>query len=102
MAKKIPVTPLGDRVVLQPNETQGKTASGIYIPDTASKEKPARATVVAVGPGRWDEDGEKQIPVGVKIGDEVLFAKYAPEEIEVDGQTYLVVSESSLLAVINS
>lgn len=98
---KVNITPLADRVVVKPASAEEKTASGIYIPDTASKEKPMQGEVVAVGPGRWDEDGEKQIPVAVKVGDTVLYSKYSPEEVEVDGETYLIISESSLLAVIN-
>lgn len=101
MANKLNIYPLSDRVVVKPALGEDKTASGIYIPDSASKEKPMQGEVVAVGPGRWDEDGEKQIPVAVKVGDIVLYSKYSPEEVEVDGETYLIISESSLLAIIN-
>ncbi len=100
MAKKIPITPLGDRIVVQPAEKEGekKLASGIIIPDTANKEKPAKGTVVAVGAGKY-EDG-KRVPMTVKVGDQVLFSKYGFDEVKVGGEEYYILSESSVLAVI--
>jgi chaperonin GroES len=85
--------PLADRVLVEPKEAEEKTASGIYIPDTA-KEKPQRGTVVAAGPGKKDE------PMEVKPGDEVLYGKYAGTEISVDGKDYLIMRLSDILAVV--
>jgi chaperonin GroES len=90
--------PLHDRVVIKAKQSGGKTDSGIYIPDTASKEKPEQGEVVAVGPGKVF-DGEL-IPMTVKKGDTVLFSKYSPDEVEIDGQNYLIVREESLLAIV--
>ena len=87
------VKPLADRVLIKPAEAEEKTKSGIIIPDTA-KEKPQKGTVIAVGPGKKDE------PTTVKKGDEVLYGKYAGTEINVDGNDYLIMRESDLLAII--
>jgi len=87
------INPLHDRVVVRPNPAEEKTASGIIIPDTA-KEKPMRGTVVAVGPGKPDE------PTTVKVGDVVLYGKYAGTEINVDGEDLLIMRESDILAVV--
>ena len=89
--------PLGDRVVVQATEEEEMTASGIVLPDTA-KEKPQKGKVVAVGEGKWDEDGEKRIPLDVGEGDEVLYSKYGGTEITVDGEELLVLRESDVLA----
>ena len=89
--------PLGDRVVVQPVEEEETTASGIVLPDTA-KEKPQKGTVVAVGEGRWDEEGEKRIPLDVSEGDEVLYSKYGGTEITVEDDELLVLRESDVLA----
>lgn len=89
----VKITPLHDRVVVKPNPAEEKTASGIIIPDTA-KEKPMRGTVVAVGPGKPDE------PTTVKVGDVVLYGKYAGTEINVDGEDLLIMRESDILAVV--
>ena len=91
------IKPLGDRVVLRAIEREDKTASGILLPDTA-KEKPQEAEVVAVGPGRY-EDGNL-VAVDVKVGDRVLFSKYAGTEVKYDAVEYLVVRESDILAVV--
>jgi chaperonin GroES len=91
------IKPLGDRVVLRALEREEKTSSGILLPDTA-KEKPQEAEVVFVGPGRY-EDG-KLIAVDVKVGDRVIFSKYAGTEVKYDGVEYLIVRESDILAVI--
>jgi chaperonin GroES len=90
---KLKIKPLGDRVLIQPNVAEAKTASGIIIPDTA-KEKPQRGVVVAVGPGKPDE------PTTVKVGDEVLYGKYAGTELSLEGKDYLMLRESDLLAII--
>ena len=91
--------PLGDRIVLEPSkESEEKSAGGIFIPDTA-KEKPQTGKVVAVGPGRTTDDG-KQVPLTVKIGDSVLYAKFSGTEFKQNGSEYLIVRESDVLAVI--
>jgi chaperonin GroES len=89
--------PLGDRLIVKALEEEETTQSGILLPDTA-KEKPQRGTVVAVGDGAWDEDGEKRIPLDVAEGDEVLYSKYGGTEIKVDGDDLLVLRESDVLA----
>lgn len=89
--------PLGDRVVVQPVEEEETTASGIVLPDTA-KEKPQKGKVLAIGDGKWDEDGKKRIPLDVEKGDEVLYSKYGGTEITVDGEDLLVLRESDVLA----
>lgn len=97
------ITPLADRVVVRPlteEEMGTKSASGIIIPDTVSKEKPEQGIVVAVGPGKWDEDGEKRIPLEVKVGDRVVFTKYGYDEVKVGDAEYYIVSESSVLGII--
>lgn len=90
---QVNVKPLADRVLIEPAAAELKTAGGIIIPDTA-KEKPQRGTVVAVGPGKKDE------PLTVKVGDLVLYGKYAGTEISVDGKDYLIMRESDIVAVI--
>ena len=89
--------PLGDRLIVKPVEEEETTASGIVLPDTA-KEKPQKGKVVAVGEGRWDEDGDKRIPLDVAEGDEVLYSKYGGTEITVEGDDLLVLRESDVLA----
>ena len=85
--------PLADREVIEPKEAETKTASGIYIPDTA-KEKPQQGKVVAAGPGKKDE------PMEVKVGDEVLYGKYAGTEVTVEDKKYLIVKQSDILAIL--
>ncbi|MDR3366416.1 MAG: co-chaperone GroES [Prevotellaceae bacterium] len=87
------VKPLQDRVLIEPKDAEEKTASGLYIPDTA-KEKPQRGKVVAVGSGKKDE------PMEVKVGDEVLYGKYAGTELSVDGKDYLILRQADILAVV--
>ena len=89
--------PLGDRLIVQAVEEEETTASGIVLPDTA-KEKPQKGKVLAVGDGKWDEDGGKRIPLDVSEGDEVLYSKYGGTEITVDGEDLLVLRESDVLA----
>ena len=93
--------PLGDRVIVKAVEEEETTASGIVLPDTA-KEKPQKGEVVAVGEGRWDDEGEKRIPLDVSAGDEVLYSKYGGTEIKVDGEELLVLRESDVLAKVES
>jgi chaperonin GroES len=100
MKKNPSIKPLGDRVLVKPEDaTDTKTASGIIIPDTAHKEKPERGTVIGVGPGKRGDDNEI-IPVTVKVGDVVLFSKYGYDEIKIDDVEYYIVSENNILAVV--
>ncbi len=99
-----PIRPLGDRVVVRPlteEELGSVSASGIIIPDTAKKEKPEQGVVLAVGPGKWDEDGEKRIAMDVKEGDRVIFSKYGYDEVKIADKEYFIVGESSVLGVFN-
>ena len=89
----VKVKPLSDRVLVQPAEAETTTKSGIIIPDTA-KEKPMKGKVIAAGPGKKDE------PTSVKVGDEVLYGKYAGTEISVEGTDYLIMRESDILAIV--
>ena len=89
--------PLGDRLIVKPIDEEETTASGIVLPDTA-KEKPQKGKVVAVGEGRWDEDGEKRVPLDVAEGDEVLYSKYGGTEVTVEDEELLVLRESDVLA----
>ncbi len=98
MAKNLSIQPLSDRVVVKPLAAEEVSAGGILIPDTAKKERPERGTVVAVGPGRY-EDGA-QVPMSVKKGDEVIFEQTYRDPIELEGEEYYIFSESSILAVI--
>jgi chaperonin GroES len=96
----INLKPLGSRVVIEPIEQEEITAGGIVLPETA-KEKPQRGTVLAVGPGDRDEDGD-YIKMDVKVDDVVLFAKYSGTEIKVDGKKLLILRESDLLAIVET
>lgn len=92
------IKPLTDRVVVEPAPAEATTSSGIIIPDTA-KEKPQRGTVVAVGPGEVGDDNER-VALQVKVGDAVLYGKYAGTEISIDGKDYLIMRESDILAIV--
>jgi chaperonin GroES len=96
-ATKVAIKPLEDRIVVQASEAEQTTASGIVIPDTA-KEKPQEGTVLAVGPGRF-EDGNR-VPLDVKVGDVVIYSKYGGTEVKYNGEEYLVLSARDVLAVI--
>ena len=98
MAKQFNLTPLEDRIVVQPSEEEETTTSGIVIPDTA-KEKPQEGTVVAVGPGRF-EDGNR-VPLDVSVGDKVIYSKYGGTEVKVEGDEYLILSARDVLAVLS-
>jgi len=87
------IKPLADRVLVEPKEAETKTASGLYIPDTA-KEKPQEGKVIAAGPGKKDE------PMEVKVGDEVIYGKYSGTEVTVEGKKYLIVKQSDILAIL--
>ena len=93
------IKPLGDRVVLKAIEREQKTESGIVLPDSAKKEKPMEGEIVAVGEGRL-EDGERIEPA-VKVGDQVIYSKYAGTEVKVDGKDFLILSEKDVLAIID-
>jgi len=96
-ATKVAIKPLEDRIVVQANDAESTTASGLVIPDTA-KEKPQEGTVLAVGPGRF-EDGNR-VPLDVEVGDKVLYSKYGGTEVKYAGEEYLVLSARDVLAVI--
>jgi len=98
MANTVKIQPTADHIVVEP-VSENKTTSGIIIPDTASKEKPQKGKVIAVGPGRIGDDNER-VPMEVKQGDIVLFTKYAPSEVKVDGKELLVLTESDILAIL--
>ncbi|TFF38293.1 co-chaperone GroES [Mucilaginibacter psychrotolerans] len=94
------IKPSADRVVVQAAAAETKTASGIYVPETA-QEKPQKGTVVAVGPGKYADLSGTLIPMSVKVGDEILYGKYAGTEVTVDGKEYLIMRESDIYAVFN-
>ena len=94
----IRIKPLSDRVLIEPMSKEEKTKSGIYLPDTVDKERPEQGKVLAVGPGKYD-DG-KLIKPAVKKGDVVLFTKYGPSEIKIEGKEYLIAREDDILAVL--
>jgi chaperonin GroES len=96
----VKIKPLEDKILVQANEAETTTASGLVIPDTA-KEKPQEGKVVAVGPGRWDDDGSKRIPLDVSEGDTVIYSKYGGTEIKYNGEEYLILSARDVLAVVN-
>ena len=98
-ATKVAIKPLEDRIVVQANEAETTTASGIVIPDTA-KEKPQEGTVLAVGPGRIDDNGQR-IPLDVAVGDVVIYSKYGGTEVKYNGEEYLILSARDVLAVVN-
>lgn len=93
------VKPLHDHVIVKPIEKNEATVAGIILPDTVDKEKPEKGEVIAVGPGRLLESGGRA-PMGVQVGNKVLFKKYSPDEITVDGHEYLVLRESDIIAII--
>jgi chaperonin GroES len=95
------IRPLADRVVIKPAPKEEKTKGGLFLPDTASKEKPQEGTVVAVGEGKLDDNG-KRVPIAVSAGDRVLFAKYAGTEIKLDEEDYLILAEKDILAVVQA
>ncbi len=92
--------PLGDRLVVEPKEREQTTASGLVLPETAA-EKPQEGEVIAVGPGRRDDDGER-IAMDVSVGDRVLYAKYGGTEVKIDGKKLLILKESDVLAIVES
>lgn len=99
MASNVHIRPLGDRVMIKPADREEKTKSGIFLPDTASKERSMEGTVYAVGEGRRD-DNNRYIPMHVKVGDRVIFAKYGGTEYKVDDIEYLILAEKDILGII--
>lgn len=95
------VIPVGDRILvkLEKENTEKKNEFGIIIPDTVSKERPEQGKVIAVGEGKMNDSGEL-IPIRIKIGDQVIFSKYGYDEVKIEGEEYILVSESNILAVI--
>lgn len=91
------LVPLSDFIVVKPMNAEEQTASGIFIPTTASQEKPQEGEIVAAGPGRKNEDGSRQ-PMDLEVGDIVMFKKYAPDEFKKDGETLLVLRETDVIA----
>jgi len=98
MASKLKLKPLGGRVIVEPIEQEDITAGGIFVPETA-KEKPQEGKVLAAGPGDRDDKGDR-VPMDLKVGDKVLFAKYSGTEIKMDGKKLLIMRESDILAVV--
>jgi chaperonin GroES len=94
----VKLAPLADRVVIKALEETETMRGGLYIPDTA-KEKPQQGEVIAVGPGRFEKD--KRVPMDVKVGDKVLYGKYSGTEVTIDGEQYLILRESDVLAIVN-
>ncbi|NMN02079.1 co-chaperone GroES [Bifidobacterium panos] len=94
----IKLTPLEDKIIVKQAEAETQTASGLYIPDNA-KEKPQQGEVLAVGPGRRDDNGER-IPMDVKVGDKVLYSKYGGTEVRYEGEDYLIVAARDVLAIL--
>jgi chaperonin GroES len=93
----VKLQPMGDRLVVKPMQSEEKTKSGIYLPDTA-KEKPQEGKVIAVGPGRMTEDGKTRITPDVEVGDIVIYTKYGGSEIKLDGEEFIIMRESDILA----
>ena len=91
--------PLGDHVIVKPSKAEEVTKSGIFLPDTADKEKPEQGEVVAIGPGKLLENGNRA-PIAVKVGEKVVFKKYSPDEVKIEDVEYFVLSESDIMAVI--
>jgi len=93
------IKPLEDRILVKTLDAEETTASGLVIPDTA-KEKPQEGEVIAVGPGRWNEDGDERIPLDISVGDKVIYSKYGGTEVKYSGQEYLILSARDVLAVL--
>ena len=93
------IKPLEDRIVVKPLDAEQTTASGLVIPDTA-KEKPQEGEVIAVGPGRFNEDGDERIPMDINVGDKVIYSKYGGTEVKFSGEEYLILSGRDVLAIV--
>ena len=97
----VTIKPLEDRILVKSIDAEQTTASGLVIPDTA-KEKPQEGEVLAVGPGRWNEDGDERVPLDIKVGDKVIYSKYGGTEVKYNGEEYLILSSRDVLAVLES
>jgi chaperonin GroES len=95
----VSIQPLEDRIVVKSLEAEQTTASGLVIPDTA-KEKPQEGEVLAVGPGRWNEDGDERVPLDIKVGDKVIYSKYGGTEVKYGGEEFLILSARDVLAIV--
>ncbi len=95
----VSIKPLEDRILVQPLDAEQTTASGLVIPDTA-KEKPQEGTVLAVGPGRFDDEGENRIPLDIGVGDIVIYSKYGGTEVKYNNEEYLILSARDVLAIV--
>jgi chaperonin GroES len=93
------IKPLSDHILIEPAKEEEKTKTGIFLPQTAEKERPEQGKIIAVGPGKTTSSG-KIIPINVKIGDKVFFTKYGPNEIKIEGKDYLIAKEEDILAII--
>jgi chaperonin GroES len=91
--------PLNDHVIVKPITEEEKTEGGIILPDTVDKEKPEKGEIIAVGPGKLMDNGQRA-EINVKVGDKIIFTKYSPNEIKIKDETYLVLSEGDILAII--
>lgn len=91
--------PLGDRVIVKPVAKEEMTKAGIILPDTANKERPEQGEIIAVGPGKLLENGSRA-PISLKVGDKIVFKKYSPDEVKVNEEEFLVISESDVMAVV--
>src|SRR2546428_11708071 len=100
MAKKFSLQPLEDRIVVKPSEEEETTASGLVIPDTA-KERPQEGEVIAVGPGRFNEDGDERVPMDVKVGDKVIYSKYGGTGVKIEGDEDLILSARNIPAAVS-
>ena len=96
----VSIKPLEDRIVIRQVEAEQTTASGLVIPDTA-KEKPQEGEVIAVGPGRFNEDGDERIPMDISVGDKVIYSKYGGTEVKYSGEEYLILSGRDVLAIVS-
>ncbi len=99
MAAKSKLTPIGGNILVQAVDEETVTSSGIVLPDTVSKERPQKGKIIALGTGKLNDDGKK-VPFNVEVGQIVIFKKYGPDEVEVEGQEYLIMEEGDILAVV--
>ncbi|BCX13768.1 MAG: 10 kDa chaperonin [Candidatus Dojkabacteria bacterium] len=97
--QSVGIKPIGGYILVKPQAEEEKTASGLIIQTSGKGERPQRGEIIALGTGKLDENG-KVIPFNVKVGDMVMFKKYSPEEVEIDGEEYLIMQESDILAIL--
>lgn len=100
MKNKVNIKPLGDNVLIRPVDAEEKTASGILLPDNA-REKPQIGEVMAIGEGVWNGDGDKKLPMNVKVGQKVMYKKWGGDEIKVKSETWMMVKQSDILAIMD-